>query len=521
MKEVGMLGTTIEPDQIITRKPLKSIEVVVNNEEKMSLEIAQRLLKLNVDAHELEIIRTNILSKDVAYTGLNADQRRIIDYMCRSLHVDEIERDGRLWHTSFDFFRKLFPDPKTHEEIRSILNSLAENRFRIRNVKTGTVENFAWLNTVIYTEGKGTITIEITARVSEYHRIPTRTEISAYGGYTQYYVTASLGLLLSHQHFFHFLLGRRVEWGLKNKNLKLKETPIEITVNEMRTLWGLSETTKPYDIERYWLKDACARMSVATQIRISHYETLRSAARGKRIYAYRLYICESTKDDFVNRFSRFLDLARKDHRAPQQTEMPLSDAEDRAQRLAPIKQAFRELGAYNGQLQELESLTEPDLCWVEGQMAIWASAGSAIYKQYKNEGNKEQTRMGLLWRCIKHRLALQTEYPRAFLAIERQKKKEEVKKDAELKAQEKEVENHRILAKDLVVWFSSLPSAEQNAFIENALRELPEPNMEKLYCDGMNKVFRDGRISPYLPFFKELAIKNGYEPAVEAGFSQG
>ncbi len=519
--KVGTLATT-EPDQIITRNPTgKSIDIVVNDAEEMSLEIAKRLLKLDVDANELEIVRTNTLHRDVAYMSLNGDERRIIDYMCRTLKVSEIESDGRRWRTSYDFFRKLLPHHKTHEEIRAILKSLATNRFQIRNVKTGKEEIFSWLNEVIFLEENGTIIIEITARISEYHRIPLRDQISAYGGFTQYYLTASLGLLLQHQNFFHHVLGRRVEWGLKNKNLELRDIPIEIKVDEMRRLWGLCESVKPHDLERYWLQDACERMSVATQVRITRYEPLRAAARGRPIYAYRLYISEVTKVDFVNRFSRFLDLARKDHRAPQQTEMPLSDAEDRAKRLAPIKQAFRELGAYNGQLQELESLTEPDLCWVEGQMAIWASAGSAIYKQYKNEGNKEQTRMGLLWRCIKHRLALQTEYPRAFLAIERQKKKEEVKKDAEPKAQEEEVENHRILAKDLVVWFSSLPNAEQNAFIENALRELPEPNIEKLYRDGLNKVFRDGRISPHLPFFKELAIKSGYEPAVKAGFSQG
>ena len=110
--------------QVVGRKPVsKSINIEVHDAEEMSLEIAQRLLKLNVDAHELEIIRTNTLQKDIAYSSLNADQRRVIDYMCRSLKVDEIERDGRVWRTSFDFFRKLFPDPKTHEEIKVILQA--------------------------------------------------------------------------------------------------------------------------------------------------------------------------------------------------------------------------------------------------------------------------------------------------------------------------------------------------------------------------------------------------------------
>src|ERR1700741_3793464 len=100
--------TESESPQVVGRKPMsKSINIEVHDAEEMSLEIAQRLLKLNVDAHELEIIRTNTLQKDIAYSSLNADQRRVIDYMCRSLKVDEIERDGRVWRNNFYFFLKL------------------------------------------------------------------------------------------------------------------------------------------------------------------------------------------------------------------------------------------------------------------------------------------------------------------------------------------------------------------------------------------------------------------------------
>jgi hypothetical protein len=60
----------------------------------------------------------------------------------------------------------------------------------------------------------------------------------------------------------------------------------------------------------YWLKDACERMSVATQVRISHYEPLRAPTRGRPVYAYRLYIIEVTKVDFLKRFERFLELAK-------------------------------------------------------------------------------------------------------------------------------------------------------------------------------------------------------------------
>jgi hypothetical protein len=504
-----------ESAQVLARKPMsKSIDIVVQDAEEMSLEIAQRLLKLNVDAHELEIIRTNTLQKDIAYSSLNADQRRVIDYMCRSLKVDEIERDGRVWRTSFDFFRKLFPDPKTHEEIKVILASLYESRFHIRNVKTGKAETFTWLNAVNYGE-KGTIEIEITARVAEYHRIPTRAEISAYGGYTQYYLTASLGLLLQHQNFFHHVLGRRVEWGLRHKQLKVNETPIEITVEEMRHLWGLSQETKPYDLERYWLKDACERMSVATQVRISHYEPLRAPTRGRPVYAYRLYLTEVTKVDFLNRFERFLELAKANRSAPKQAELiPLNGANDRAQRLATIKDKLRTLGAYKGQLQELESLTEAEILWVEGQITIWDWAGDAIHKHYRNQSGREVKSIALLWRCIKHRLALQAEYPEAFLAIERQKRKAQVK--TEVASDYAEDENHCATAQQMTQWFSSLSEADQEVFMENAIREIPHPNLEKLYRNGFKRVFQEGMPSPTLAVFREIAVKNGYQ-ATSAG----
>jgi hypothetical protein len=497
-------------NQIVARKPApKSMDIVVNDAEEMSLEIAQRLLKLNVDAHELEIIRTNALQKDVAYSSLNADDRRVIDYMCRSLKVEEIERDGRIWRTSYDFFRKLFPDPKTHEEIRLILTSLAERRFRIRNAKTGTVETFSWLNEVTFGE-KGTIEIEITARVAEYHRIPTRAEISAYGGYTQYYLTASLGLLLQHQNFFHHILGRRVEWGLKHGNLRLSETPVEITVEEMRHLWGLSPDTKPHDLERYWLLDACERMSVATQVRISHYEPLRSPTRGRPVYGYKLYLTEVAKVDFLKRFEHFLELARANRSAyPKQVELPLNGADDRAERLTTIKAKLRALGAYRGQLQEVDSLTVAELSWVEGQLAIWDWAGATIVNQYKHEEGKDLKPIALLWRSIKHRLALQSEYPKAFLAIEREKKRAQVKTNPEPEPQE--TEDRGAIAQQLAQWFSSLTEDQQKAFTENALREIPQPSLAQFYRNGFRKLFYNGLPSGTLVVFKELAEKHGYQ----------
>jgi len=496
-------------DQVIVHrlapKSTKSIDIVVNDAEEMSLEIAQRLLKLNVDAHELEIIRTNTLQKDIAYTSLNADQRRVIDYMCRSLKVEEIEKDGRIWRTSYNFLRKLFPHPKTHDEILAILDSL-KSEFKIRNVKTGRVETFSWLNEVNYEPTKAAIEIEITARVAEYHRIPTRAEISAYGGYTQYYLTASLGLLLQHQNFFHHVLGRRVEWGLKHRNLKLTETPIEITIEEMRHLWGLSQDTKPYDLERYWLKDACERMSVATQVRISHYEPLRSPTRGRPVHAYRLYITEVTKVDFLKRFEHFLELAKADRAAPQQAELPLSTTLDRPQRLATIKDRLRKLGAYRGQLEELDTLKEPELSWVEGQMAIWDWAGDTISKQYKNQANKQVKPIALLWRCIKHRLALQAEYPEAFLAIERQKRQEQAKPEPD----RSELQDNVSTVQDLARWFISLTEEQQRAFMESALREVPHPTLEKFYRDGFTKIFRESLPSQTLFYFKDVAEKHGY-----------
>jgi hypothetical protein len=518
MKEVGTVATAVEPDQIITSKRLKSIEIVVDNEEQMSLEIAGRLLKLNVDAHEMEIIRANILAKDVAYTGLNADHRRIIDYMCRSLHFDEVVRDGGLWHTSYDFFRKLFPDPKTHEEIRNILDSLADKRFKIRNIKTGTVDNFQWLNRVIYKEerGAGTITIEITSRVSEYHRIPRRAEMIAYGGYSQYYLTASVGLLLSHQLFFHFVLGKRVEWASKNKNVNPALVALEITINELRNIWALSEKTKPYDLERYWLRDACARMSVATQIKVTKIEPLRSATRGKRIYAYRLYISEVAKDEFVGRFSRALDSARGDLHTPQQAELTFPDAEDRAPRLDAIKAALRQLGAYNGQLHELDSFADTELLWLDDQMAIWEGARSAIYQAYKRQGEKERTEIGLLWRCIKNRVDLKTEYPQAFIAIERQKK-------AAIgleKAQEHSLggcdllEDQKERAQKLAAWFSDLNQVCQTSFVELVIENKPQSAAlmtSRGFRDVIDKVLRQGKNSPFVPYFAEQAAYYGYQ----------
>jgi len=515
MKEVGTLATAVEPDQIITSKRLKSIEIVVDNEEQMSLEIASRLLKLNVDAHAMEIIRANILAKDVAYTGLNADHRRIIDYMCRSLHFDEVVRDGGLWHTSYDFFRKLFPDPKTHEEIRNILDSLADKRFKIRNVKTGVVDNFQWLNRVIYGSEKGTITIEITSRVAEYHRIPRRTEMLAYGGYSQYYLTASVGLLLSHQLFFHFVLGKRVEWAAKNKNLTLAVVPLEITINEMRDIWSLSENTKPYDLERYWLRDACARMSVATQIKVAKIEPLRSPARGKRIYAYRLYISEVAKDEFVGRFSRALNSAREDIHTPQQAELTFCDVDNRAPRLAAIKSALRQLGAYNVQLQELESFADSELPWVEDQMATWEGARSAIYQAYKHQGDKERTEIGLLWRCIKNRVDLKIEYPRAFVAIERQKKAAlDLKKAPEHSLDDYDIRAQKDRAQKLAAWFSALDSISQTSVVDQIIQNKPQQAAVmsgKAFRSVIDKVLREGKNSPFVPDIEEQVAKNGYQ----------
>ena len=293
-----------EPDSIAGRKPAT---VATDAESQMSLEIAisERLFKLNVHANELEIVRSDTLQKHIAYTSLNADQRRVIDYMCRSVKVDEIERDRRIWRANFGFFRKLFPNPKTREEVEAILDRLVKSEFRIRHMETGTEEKFSWLKQVYYCDN-GSIEIEVSAQIAEYHRLPITTELYASERYTRYCITVPMGLLLQHQNLFHFVLER-----LKNTRLKLTARPMEVTIEELRRLWGLSSDTKPYDLERYWLKDACERISVATPTRILRYEPLRSTTRGRPVHAYRLHITEETKTDFLKRFERCLEPAKQ------------------------------------------------------------------------------------------------------------------------------------------------------------------------------------------------------------------
>ena len=61
-------------------------------------------------------------------------------------------------------------------------------------------------------------------------RWPPKISAGCEDRYSQYYLTASVGLLLSHQLFFHFVLVKRVEWAAKNKNLTLAvavNNPIE------------------------------------------------------------------------------------------------------------------------------------------------------------------------------------------------------------------------------------------------------------------------------------------------------
>jgi hypothetical protein len=142
-------------------------------------------------------------------------------------------------------------------------------------------------------------------------------------------------------------------------------------------------------------------------------------------------------------------------------------------------------------------------------VAIWDWAGDAIHKHYRNQSGREVKSIALLWRCIKHRLALQAEYPEAFLAIERQKKKAQIKTDAE--PDHGEEENNSATAQQMAQWFSSLSVSDQEAFMENTLREMPHPTLEKVYRKGFNKVFRDGLPSPTLQAFHEVAVKHGYQ----------
>lgn len=298
-------AATAEPDRIIHRKQAPNTDIVVMDAEQLLLRIARRLLKLNVEAKGLEIVRMNTLQKHIAYRSLDADQRRIIDYMCRSSKLEEIEQDGHIWRTSFDFFRKLFPNPKTHEEIRDILHGLRTINFPVPNLRTEIEERFSWLNDVSYGQ-RGSIEIEIGDRIDEYHGQSASAQVWGCPEYTRYYLTVPMGLLLQHQNLFHFILER-----LKNTRLKLTARLMEITIEELRHLWGLSPETKPYDLERYWLKEACERTSVATRVRISRYEPLRSPTRGRPVYAYRLHVTEETKTDFLKRFERSLELVKQ------------------------------------------------------------------------------------------------------------------------------------------------------------------------------------------------------------------
>lgn len=506
----------VEPDEVITRKQVgKSTHVVIEASEEMSLEIARRLLKIEAQADELDIIRTNALHRDVAYTSLSADERRLIDYMCRRLKLGEIERDGRRWRTSYEFLRRLFPDPKTKEQIRGLLDSLATNRFRIRNVKTGKDDSFLWLNRVTY-EDNAHITIEVTDRVLEYHQIPPREQIHAYGGYTHYYLTASLGLLLQHQAFFHHLLGRRVEWALKHHNSRVGDAPvaIEVTVDEMRSLWKLSEGTKPYDLERYWLKDACERMSVATQLRITRYEPLRAATRGKPIYAYRLYVSEVAKADFVERVSQLLELVRQGKRY-QQPELPLADRDERLARVTALKNRLKALGAYNSQLERLGELDAGSLSWAEAQVALWPVVGDAVCRHYAGTGPGRKKPIALLWHCLKEGIALEREYPNAFRELERRRLK--AKPDQTPEPSQPRWDDEQSLAGQLAEWFASLERRDQDRILERieqvmtaSLADGQGTVPQAIIKRGLNTVFREGRRSPYLFQFAEFAKDHGF-----------
>ena len=520
----------VEPDEVITRKRVgRSTEVVIESAEEMSLEIARRLLKIEARADELDIVRTNALHRDVAYTSLSVDERRLIDYMCRRLKLGEIERHGRRWRTSYEFLRRLFPDPKTHEEIRGILDSLASNRFRIRNVKTGTDDGFLWLNRVTY-EDNARVTIEVTDRVLEYHQIPPREQIYAYGGYTHYYLTASLGLLLQHQAFFHHLLGRRVEWGLRHQNSQPGDTPvaIEVTVDEMRRLWKLSEGTKPYDLERYWLKDACERMSVATQVRITRYEPLRAPTRGRPVYAYRLYITEVAKADFVERISNLLEIVRRG-KLNQQPELPLADPDERLARVAALKRRLKLVGAYNSQLEKLDELDAGSLSWVEAQVALWPGVSDAVCKHYAGTGAAKKKPIALLWHCIKEGIALEREYPDAFRDLERQKAKAEKRAEPTRDARNDDEDNRRSqsLARQLASWFASLEEPARGEFFERALQRTvqlhhdtqqtpvteylrQQPVLERMYRQSVSRVFHEGVGSALLPTLRDLAVEHGF-----------
>jgi len=508
----------VEPDEVITQKQVaKSTHVVIEASEEMSLEIARRLLKIEAQADELDIIRTNTLHRDVAYTSLSADERRLIDYMCRRLKLGEIERDGRRWRTTYEFLRRLFPDPKTKEQIRGLLDSLATNRFRIRNVKTGKDDSFLWLNRVTYEDG-ARITIEVTDRVLEYHQIPPREQIHAYGGYTHYYLTASLGLLLQHQAFFHHLLGRRVEWALKHHNSRVGNAPvaIEVTVDEMRALWKLAEGTKPYDLERYWLKDACERMTVATQLRITRYEALRAATRGKPIYAYRLYVSEVPKADFVERVSHLLELVRRGKRY-QQPELPLTDRDERLARVTALKNRLKALGAYNSQLERLHELDAGSLSWAEAQVALWPVVSDAVCRHYAGTGPGRKKPIALLWHCLKEGIALEREYPNAFRELERRKLK--AKPDKTPEPSQQQWDDAQSLAGQLAAWFTSLEKPDQDQFLQRVEQALAAPFADgqgtvgqAIIKRGLTAVFRQGKGSPYLSQFAELAKDHGFVP---------
>ena len=77
--------------------------------------------------------------------------------------------------------------------------------------------------------------------------------------------------------------------------------------------------------------------------------------------------------------------------------------------------------------------------------------------------------------ALRHRLALQTEYPRAFLAIERQKKKVELDS---AKVKEPSLDGFEILkdrAQQLATWFSSLDTTRQTSFVDQMLDDGPQP----------------------------------------------
>lgn len=204
-----------------------------------------KLGKIVTKEHKKEhlvITKTNRLAQ--AGNDLSVIEAKVIEYCFANVFKEDIISAHDIFEINVDVMADYFNLQRGHayRELKTVFQSLSRKRLKIDLM--GTKVESAWLSAIRYNDAKGLLQIQLSPIVCDHVSF----KLLQSEHFTQYHLSEIAGLKYKFSNIlFNFISSKSFKEGL---------TRIEVTLEDLRELFLLSDTEMPLyaDLKRHLVK---------------------------------------------------------------------------------------------------------------------------------------------------------------------------------------------------------------------------------------------------------------------------